>query len=111
VAAPHPRRAARRFVNMDEVIELATDVLVAGGGAAGMFAAVAAVRNGAKAILIDKNVIGRGGGSIMAQMTCAAALGETEPDDPQLHLADTLEAGRGLCNEDLAALLCEGAPQ
>src|ERR1700736_2305158 len=96
---------------MDEVIELATDVLVAGGGAAGIFAAVAAVRNGAKAILIDKNVIGRGGASIMAQMTCAAALGEAEPDDPQLHLADTFAAGRGLCNEDLAALLCEGAPQ
>src|SRR6202048_2424728 len=108
-AASSPRCAALR--DMDEVIELATDVLVAGGGAAGMFAAVAAVRNGAKAILIDKNVIGRGGASIMAQMTCAAALGETEPDDPQLHLADTLEAGRGLCNEDLAALLCEGAPQ
>ena len=32
---------------MDELIELATDVLVAGGGAAGMFAAVAASRNGA----------------------------------------------------------------
>src|SRR6202035_4163091 len=29
----------------------------------------------------------------------------------QLHLADTLEAGRGLCNEDLAAILCEGAPR
>lgn len=96
---------------MDEAIELATDVLVAGGGAAGMFAAVAAARNGAKAILIDKNVIGRGGASIMAQMTCAAALGEAEPDDPPLHLADTLEAGRGLCNEDLAAILCEGAPR
>ena len=95
---------------MDEAIELATDVLVAGGGAAGMFAAIAAARNGAKAILIDKNVVGRGGASIMAQMTCAAALGEAEPDDPQLHLADTLEAGRGLCNEDLAALLCEGSP-
>ncbi|HEY7243366.1 MAG TPA: FAD-binding protein [Xanthobacteraceae bacterium] len=96
---------------MDEVIELATDVLVAGGGAAGMFAAIAAARNGARAILIDKNVVGRGGASIMAQMTCAAALGETDADDPQLHLADTLAAGRGLCNESLAALLCEGAPQ
>src|SRR6202030_3680656 len=96
---------------MDEAIELATDVLVAGGGAAGMFAALAAARCGAEVVLLDKNVIGRGGASIMAQMTCAAALGEAEPDDPQLHLADTLEAGRGLCNEDLAALLCEGAPR
>jgi succinate dehydrogenase/fumarate reductase flavoprotein subunit len=87
------------------------EVLVVGGGGAGMFAAVAAARNGARVVLLDKNVIGRGGATIMAQMTCASALGEAEPDDPQLHLADTLEAGRGLCNETLAAILCEGSPK
>jgi succinate dehydrogenase/fumarate reductase flavoprotein subunit len=44
-------------------------------------------------------------------MTCAAALGEVESDSPELHLKDTLEAGRGLCNENLSALLCEGSPK
>jgi succinate dehydrogenase/fumarate reductase flavoprotein subunit len=96
---------------MADVITLAGDVLVVGGGGAGMFAAVAAARNGARVLLIDKNVVGRGGASIMAQMTCASALGEVEPDGPELHLADTLKAGRGLCNERLAALLCEGSPK
>jgi succinate dehydrogenase/fumarate reductase flavoprotein subunit len=96
---------------MDDIIDLETDVLVAGGGAAGMFAAIAAARGGAQAIVLDKNVVGRGGASIMAQMTCAAALGEAEPDNPELHLRDTLEAGRGLCNENLSALLCEGSPR
>jgi len=96
---------------MDDLIELETDVLVAGGGAAGLFAALAAARGGAQVLLIDKNVVGRGGASIMAQMTCAAALGEAEPDSPQLHLEDTLAAGRGLCNENLSALLCEGSPR
>src|SRR6516162_10431283 len=96
---------------MDDIIILKTDVLVAGAGAAGMFAAIAAARAGARVILLDKNVVGRGGASIMAQMTCAAALGEVEPDGPELHLKDTIEAGRGLCNEDLSALLCEGSPK
>src|ERR1700677_2864223 len=97
---------------MPEAITLDADVLVIGAGGAGMFAAVAAARNGAgKVLVLDKNVVGRGGATIMAQMTCASALGEAEPDDPQLHLEDTLAAGRGLCNEDLAALLCEGSPQ
>src|SRR6516162_5887913 len=96
---------------MNESIELACDVLVAGGGAAGLFAAIGAARGSAQVLLIDKNVIGRGGASIMAQMTCAAALGEAEPDSPQLHLEDTIEAGRGLCNENLSALLCEGSPK
>ncbi len=94
----------------DEII-LEGDVLVVGGGGAGMFAAVAAARNGARVLLLDKNVVGRGGATIMAQMTCASALGEAEPDNPQLHLEDTLGAGRGLCNENLAALLCEGSPK
>jgi succinate dehydrogenase / fumarate reductase flavoprotein subunit/fumarate reductase (CoM/CoB) subunit A len=96
---------------MPETIMLESDVLVVGGGGAGMFAAVAAARNGARVLLLDKNVVGRGGATIMAQMTCASALGEAEPDSPELHLEDTLSAGRGLCNEDLAALLCEGSPK
>ena len=90
---------------------LATDVLVVGGGGAGMFAAIAAARNGAQVVLADKNVVGRGGATIMAQMTCAAALGEQEPDGPDQHLSDTLQAGRGLCNENLAALLCHNSPR
>jgi succinate dehydrogenase/fumarate reductase flavoprotein subunit len=92
-------------------IRLKTDVLVVGGGGAGMFAAVSAARNDAQVILIDKNVVGRGGATIMAQMTCASALGEQEPDAPDQHIIDTLEAGRGLCNEDLSALLCENSPK
>src|SRR4030081_2721978 len=96
---------------MADEITLKADVLVVGGGGAGMFAAVAAARNGARVLLIDKNVVGRGGATIMAQMTCASALGEVEPDGPDLHLEDTLAAGRGLCDENLAALLCEGTPK
>ncbi len=76
-----------------------------------MFAAYAAAQNGARVLLIDKNVVGRGGATIMAQMTCASALGEQEPDGPEQHLIDTLEAGRGLCNENLSALLCENSPK
>ncbi len=92
-----------------EPIHLETDVLVVGAGAAGMYAAVSAARNGADVILVDKNLIGRGGATIMAQMTVAAAVGEQAPDTWQDHLADTLSAGRGLCNETLAAILCEEA--
>lgn len=90
---------------------LRTNVLVVGGGAAGMFAAIYAARHGAQVILLDKNTVGRGGATVMAQMTCASALGEIEADSPELHLRDTLDAGRGLCNEKLATLLCDGSPQ
>lgn len=76
-----------------------------------MYAALSAARAGAKRVLLlDKNMIGRGGATIMAQMTVAAALGESEPDNTRWHLEDTLTAGRDLCDENLAALLCEQGP-
>jgi succinate dehydrogenase/fumarate reductase flavoprotein subunit len=91
---------------------LATDVLIIGAGGAGMYAAIAAARAGAeRVLLLDKSLVGRGGATIMAQMTVAAALGEESSDDWTLHHADTLEAGRGLCNETLAAVLCREAPE
>ena len=90
---------------------LEADVLIIGAGGAGMYAAISAARAGAaRVLLIDKSLIGRGGATIMAQMTVAAALAEESDDDWRWHLDDTLEAGRGLCDERLAAILCEEAP-
>jgi len=93
-----------------ERIRLRCDVLVIGAGGAGMMAAIAADAAGADVLLVDRSLIGRGGATVMAQMTVAVALGEEVPDDVRHHLADTLAAGRGLCNPHLAALLCEHGP-
>src|SRR6202051_2048514 len=90
-------------------IAIDTDVLVIGSGAAGMYAAIEAARNGARVLLADRNLIGRGGATVMAQMTVACALGEETPDTWQDHYADTIAAGRGLCDETLAQLLWEEA--
>jgi succinate dehydrogenase flavoprotein subunit len=93
------------------MIHLECDVLIVGAGGAGMYAAIAAARAGAaQVVLADKSLVGRGGATVMAQMTVAAALGEECPDDWRAHLDDTLAAGRGLCDENLAALLCRDAP-
>jgi succinate dehydrogenase / fumarate reductase flavoprotein subunit len=89
---------------------LESDVLVIGAGGAGMYAALAAARDGASVILLDRALIGRGGATVMAQMTVAAAMGEECPDSWEHHYADTLAAGRGLCDPALARLLCEQGP-
>src|SRR5579863_9160190 len=97
-------------MNVDPII-VDTDVLVIGAGAAGMYAAIEAARAGTENILLaDRSLIGRGGATVMAQMTVSAALGEEVPDDPQAHYDDTIAAGRGLCDEALSRLLCEDAP-
>lgn len=93
-----------------EIVHLETDVLVIGAGAAGMAAALAAGSEGARVIIADRSLIGRSGATIMAQMTVAVALGEEVPDRWEYHLADTLTAGRGLCDSNLAALVCEHGP-
>ncbi|MGE5367536.1 MAG: L-aspartate oxidase [Betaproteobacteria bacterium] len=93
-----------------EPLTVETDVLVIGSGAAGMYAAIEASRGGARVFLVDRSLIGRGGATVMAQMTVAAALGEEVPDAPHHHYDDTIAAGRGLCDESLAQLLCEDAP-
>jgi succinate dehydrogenase flavoprotein subunit len=93
-----------------EPLGVETDVLVIGSGAAGMYAAIEASRSGARVFLVDRSLIGRGGATVMAQMTVAVALGEEVADAPRHHYDDTIAAGRGLCDERLTRLLCEEAP-
>ena len=95
---------------MNEAIHHNTDVLIIGSGGAGMSAAIAAHDVSERVLLVDKSLIGRGGATVMAQMTVAVALGDEVPDDCQAHLADTLKAGRGLCDEALSRILCEEGP-
>jgi succinate dehydrogenase/fumarate reductase flavoprotein subunit len=95
---------------MAELMHVETDVLVIGAGGAGMYAAIEAARAGAQVLLADRSLIGRGGATVMAQMTVAVALGAETPDHWTHHLHDTLEAGRGLCDESLSRLLCEEGP-
>jgi succinate dehydrogenase/fumarate reductase flavoprotein subunit len=95
---------------MTDPTQIDTDVLVIGSGAAGMYASIEAARAGCRVFLVDRSLIGRGGATIMAQMTVAVALGEEVPDHWSHHYQDTLNAGRGLCNEPLSRLLCEQGP-
>src|SRR5581483_12464194 len=64
---------------------LNADVLVIGSGAAGMYAALAAARAGAQVLLVDRSLTGRGGATIMAQMTVAVALSSESPDHWTYH--------------------------
>src|SRR5215470_8191089 len=94
-----------------EPMRIETDVLIIGAGGAGMYAAIEAARAGCRVLLIDRSLIGRGGATVMAQMTVAVAIGSETPDHWSHHFDDTVRAGRGLCDEALARLLCEEGPE
>jgi L-aspartate oxidase len=83
------------------------DLLVAGVGLAGLYAAIQAADRGASVVLISKGSL-RSSNSFYAQGGVAAAIGPD--DDPGLHLADTLRVGRGLCDPAAVAALVEDGP-
>jgi L-aspartate oxidase len=83
------------------------DVVVVGAGAAGLYAALVAAREGASVALVSRSPLAESA-SYWAQGGIAAAL--AEDDSPELHLEDTLGAGRGATRESAARVLCEKAP-
>jgi L-aspartate oxidase len=81
-------------------------VLVVGAGLAGLSAALAAAPR--RALVLAAARMGEGGSSAWAQGGMAAALGEG--DAPELHAADTIAAGAGLCDPAAVAILTREGP-
>ncbi|MCB1013699.1 MAG: L-aspartate oxidase [Acidimicrobiales bacterium] len=85
------------------------DLLVLGSGVAGLSAAVrASERHGGRVGVLTKGVLSTAT-TQWAQGGVAAVLAE-DPDSTDLHLADTLAAGAGLCDEDAVRVLVEDGP-
>jgi succinate dehydrogenase / fumarate reductase flavoprotein subunit len=86
------------------------DVLIIGGGSAGLRAAIEAHDAGAHALIISKSkradphtVLARGG--------INAALGTMDPEDNwMIHAADTLREGEFLADYERVEVLCKNAP-
>src|SRR3954463_14500015 len=83
------------------------DIVVVGAGAAGLFAALSAARQGARVALVSARPLAETA-SYWAQGGAAAAL--AVDDSPKIHLRDTLTAGRGLVRSAAARVVCEEAP-
>src|SRR5438270_5626789 len=101
-SAGHRRVPYPAQVNSD-----ATEVCVVGAGAAGLYTALGAARNGARVTLVSATPLA-GSSSYWAQGGLAAAM--SAQDSPDLHFADTVKAGRGATRESAARTLCQEAP-
>ena len=89
-----------------DISALANRPVIIGGGAAGLMTALQLAPE--PVLIVSKAPLGAEASSLWAQGGLAAALGED--DDPALHLADTIAAGAGLCNEAVARRIVEAAP-
>ncbi|MET9221359.1 MULTISPECIES: L-aspartate oxidase [unclassified Streptomyces] len=86
---------------------LTSDVVVVGSGVAGLTVALRCAAAGAKVTVVTKAHLDDGS-TRWAQGGIAAALGEG--DTPEQHLADTLVAGAGVCDETAVATLVTEGP-
>ena len=82
------------------------DVLVLGGGIAGLTAAIAAARRWHVGLLTKASL--NDTTTFLAQGGIAAALGES--DSPDLHFDDTVNAGAGLCDAKAVRVLVDEGP-
>src|SRR3954447_15295904 len=94
---------------MQGVAEL--DLLVRGSGVAGLSAAVrASEHHGMRVGVLTKGELHQAT-TRWAQGGVAAVLGGDESDSTDLHLADTLAAGAGLCDVDAVRVLVDEGPR
>jgi succinate dehydrogenase flavoprotein subunit len=86
------------------------DVLIIGGGSAGLRAAIEAHDAGAHVLIISKSKKGDPH-TTLARGGINAALGTMDPDDTWIiHAADTLREGEFLADYERVEVLCKSAP-
>src|ERR1044071_1417920 len=85
-----------------------TDVLVIGGGVAGLRAAIAAAQEGAEVLILTKDTIDESN-TWYAQGGIAAVL---QPlDSYESHVADTEKGGAGLCAHHVGDMVVRGGAE
>jgi L-aspartate oxidase len=101
------RPIARRLAAPEPGWTLETDVVVVGSGVAGLSAALHAREAGHRVSVVTKVNV-RDGSTRYAQGGIAAVLDPS--DSPEGHLADTLTAGVGICDEAAVRVLVTEGP-
>ncbi|MHC4974462.1 MAG: L-aspartate oxidase [Planctomycetota bacterium] len=85
----------------------ATDILVVGGGVAGLSAALAAAEHGARVLILLKDDAELSNTAVAQGGIAVAAAADDSPDE---HAADTLQTGCGLADPQVVAEVTGGAP-
>src|SRR5215216_3807447 len=96
--------------NEGKISSRSCDVLIIGGGSAGLRAAIEAHDTGSQVLIVSKNRRGDPH-TVLARGGINAALGTMDPQDNwMIHTADTLREGLFIGDYDKAEVLCKSAP-
>ena len=90
---------------LDKQQKINTEILVIGGGGAGLRAAIAGAREGSRVLLVSQSPVGYGNNSAIAAGKMCVVIDPA--DSPQTYLKDVLSAGRFINNKSLVEILAE----
>jgi len=86
------------------------DVLIIGGGGAGLRAAIQAREKGVAVTVASKSRVGYGNNTYISKATFAVATGSRDPrDNPDVHLRDSMIGGRFINDRQLLNLVTDEA--
>jgi len=86
------------------------DVLIIGGGGAGLRAAIQAREKGVAVTVASKSRVGYGNNTYISKATFAVATGSRDPrDNPDVHLRDSMISGRFINDRQLLKLVTDEA--
>ena len=99
-------------MKLNTPVSVTTDVLVIGGGGAGLRAAIEARERGAEVLLVSTSRAGYGNNTAKAGGAFAAATGWRDAkDNPDVHFRDTVLGGRYMNDQRLVQVMAEHAAQ
>ncbi len=81
------------------------DVLIVGGGGAGLRSAIEARENGARVIVVSKTKVGYGNNTIMSKAILTSPGWGDSDDSPQVYLRDTIVGGRYINDQKLVNIM------
>ena len=87
--------------------DLCCDVLVVGGGGAGLRAAIAARSKGADVLLVSKTRVGTNTNTYLSKAVIASTGWGRTADDKNAHIFDTVTGGRFLNDQAMVAAIAE----
>ncbi|EQD37119.1 succinate dehydrogenase/fumarate reductase flavoprotein subunit, partial [mine drainage metagenome] len=90
--------------------EIDTDVLILGAGGGGLRAAIEALSQGARVVIVSKSLLGKAH-TVMAEGGIAAAVGNVDSKDSwEVHFSDTIIEGVYIGDWRMAEILAKEAP-
>ena len=94
-------------MEFEDIDKINCDVLVVGGGGAGLRAGISAAKKGADVRIASKTKVGSGNNTYISKGVWASSGWGDKEDNPRKHLRDTILGGRFITDQNLAASMVE----